>query len=90
MQIKLAWTEQVGVSTKKAFYQCPRVDSGNTGAKKGLDALEDDTHANIQENITNKVQFQGQPPPTPPPHFVGGVGGGRGEGGCLYVHNCYS
>ena len=38
--------------------QGPRRDSGNTGAKKCLDALENDTKPNLQENIPGKVPFQ--------------------------------
>ena len=36
----------------------PRRDSGSAGAKKVLDASENDTKANFQESIPGKVQFQ--------------------------------
>ena len=36
----------------------PRGDSGSAGAKKVLDALENETKANFQEKIPGKVQFQ--------------------------------
>ena len=38
--------------------QGPRRDSGSAEAKKVLDALENDTKANFQENIPAKIQFQ--------------------------------
>ena len=38
--------------------QGPRRDSGSVGTKKVLDALENDTKANFQENILGKVRFQ--------------------------------
>ena len=36
-------------------FQGPRRDSGSAGAKNVLAALENDTKANFQENINDKV-----------------------------------
>ena len=44
--------------TLNLLAQGPRRDSGSTGAKKVLDALENDIKANFQENIPGKVRFQ--------------------------------
>ena len=40
------------------LFQGLRQDARSAGAKKVLDALENDTKANFQENIPGKVQFQ--------------------------------
>ena len=36
----------------RVFYQGPRQDSGSAGAKKVLNALNNDTKANFQENTS--------------------------------------
>ena len=46
------------MSSRSFYNQGPRQDSGSAGTKKVLDALENDTKANFQENIPVKVWFQ--------------------------------
>ena len=49
--------------------QRPRRDSGSAGAKNVLDALENDTKLNFEENIPGKYDFRkgwGACPPWPP------------------------
>ena len=60
------------------LFQGPRPDSGNDRSKKVLDALENDTKTNLQENIPGKVRFQKKWGPcpllaTPPPIVEGPV-----------------
>ena len=63
-------------------FHCRRRDSQSAEIKKVLNALENDTKANFQENICGKYNFSVKvgsqcppsPPPLPPP-FVGQEGG---------------